>query len=59
MKDCGLEILCINQGPYGFWKVMEIENVIFQDLESFGKERIFEMAMAKFGFLFGKFLKIP
>jgi len=26
---------------------MEIENAIFQDLESFGKERIFKMAMKK------------
>ena len=27
---------------------MEIENAIFQDLESFGKGRIFKMAMEKF-----------
>jgi len=27
---------------------MEIDNAIFQDLESFGKERIFKMATAKF-----------
>ena len=27
---------------------MKIENAIFQDLESFGKERIFKMAMKKF-----------
>ena len=26
---------------------MEIENAIFHDLESFGKERIFRMAMEK------------
>ena len=41
-----------NQGQYGFlesfWKVMEIENAIFQDLEIFGKERIFKMNMEKF-----------
>ena len=30
-----------------FWKVMEIENAIFHNLESFGKEMIFEMAMRK------------
>ena len=29
------------QSPYGFWKVMEIENAIFQQLESFSKGRIF------------------
>ena len=27
---------------------MEIENAIFQDLVSFGKEKIFRMAMEKF-----------
>ena len=27
---------------------MEIENAIFQDLESFGKKKIFKMDMAKF-----------
>ena len=36
------------QGPYEFWKVLEIDYAIFQDLESFGKERIFRMAMEKF-----------
>ena len=36
------------QGSCRFWKVMEIENPIFQDLESFGIEKIFEMAMEKF-----------
>ena len=36
------------QGLYGFWKDMEIENAIFQHLESFGKERMsFKMAMEK------------
>ena len=37
---------------------MEIENTIFQDLESFGKERIFKMAMESFGFLFGEIQKM-
>ena len=37
----------------GFWKVLEIENAFFQDLESFGKEMIFKMAMESFGLLFG------
>ena len=31
-----------------FWKVMEIENTILQDLESFGKKRSFKMAMEEF-----------
>ena len=31
-----------------FWKVLEIDNAIFQDLESFGKESIFKMAVEKF-----------
>ena len=34
-----------------FWKVMEIKNAIFQDLESFGKEMIFKIAMEKFWIL--------
>jgi len=34
---------------------MEIDNVILQDLESFGKGRIFKMAMEKFWILLGKF----
>ena len=47
-----------------FWKFMEIENAIFQDLENFGKERIFykgerivKMPFQNFEFLFGKILK--
>ena len=38
---------CTEQGSYGFLKVMEIDNAIFQGLESFGKEA-FKMAMEKF-----------
>ena len=37
---------------------MEIENAILQDLESFGKEMIFKLAMESFGLLFWKILKI-
>ena len=37
---------------------MEIENAIFQDLESFGKEKIFKVAVESFGFLFGEILNI-
>ena len=37
---------------------MEIDNVIFQDLESFGKERFFKMAMEVLDF-FGEILKYP
>ena len=33
---------------------MEIRNAIFQ-LESFGKEKLFKMAMKKFWILLGKF----
>jgi len=38
---------------------MEIENAIFQDLESFGKEKIFKVAVESFGFLFGEIIKYP
>ena len=30
-----------------FWKVVEIENAIFQVLHSFGKEKIFRIAIEK------------
>ena len=30
-----------------FWNVLESDNVIFQDLESFGIGRFFEVAMEK------------
>ena len=38
-----------------FWKVMEIEKAIFQDLERFRKESVFKMAMAKLEFFMEKF----
>ena len=45
------------QCPYGYWKVMEIENSIFQHLKSFGKESIlFKWLWKRFGFLLGKIL---
>ena len=37
---------------------MKIENAIFQDLESFGKERIFNISVEKYWIFFGKILKI-
>ena len=40
-----------------FRSVMEIENALFQDLESYRKERIFKAAMVKFWFS-EKILKI-
>ena len=33
---------------------MEIDNAIFQDLESFGKGKFFKMAIAMFWILLGK-----
>ena len=51
----------IVKGPYvfwKFWKVMEIDNAISKDLERFGKERIFKMAMEKLWILFGKSLTV-
>ena len=34
---------------------MEIDNAIFQDPENFRKERTFNMVMAKFWIILGKF----
>ena len=48
------------QSPYGsgtFWKVVEIDNTTYHDLESFGKRSAFKMAMEEFWILFGKILK--
>ena len=47
------------QGSYGFWKVMENSNAIFQDLRCFGNERLSEWLWKSFGFLFGKVLQYP
>ena len=49
----------IRTGFGKFWKVTEIDNAIFQDLESFGKEMFLKMALENFGFLFWKILKYP
>ena len=38
---------------------MEIDSVIFQVLESFGKERLSNWLWKSFGFLFWKILKYP
>ena len=38
----------VRTGLGKFWKVMEIENAIFQDLGSLGKEKVFKMAMEEF-----------
>ena len=38
---------------------MEIDNAIFQGLESFRKERLFNMAIKSIEFLFGEILKHP
>ena len=49
----------LHKVPTGFgkiWKVMEIDNAIFQDLESFEKERSIKMAVEMFWiFFFGMF----
>ena len=42
-----------------FSKVLELDNVNIQDLESFGEEKFFKMAVEKFWVLFGKILKYP
>ena len=45
-----------NQGLYGFQKVLEIDNAILQDLESFGKREVFQNGYGKvLDFCLGKF----
>ena len=41
-----------------FWKVMEIENAVFEELESFGKERSFQNGYGKFWIFVWKSSKI-
>ena len=38
-----------------FWKVIKINNAIFQDLESFEKARVLSIAMENLDFSLGKF----
>ena len=45
-------------GLYGFWKVMEIKNALFQDLESLERRGFSKWLWKSFGFLLGKILKI-
>jgi len=47
--------LSVNQGSNGFWKVMEIDNVIFHDMDSFGKGKFFKISIEMFWILFRKF----
>ena len=42
----------------GFGKFWEADNAISQDLENFGKEKFFKMAMGKLDFCLGKFYSI-
>ena len=49
--DYFFDATCYNRVRTGFgkfWKVMEIDNAIFHDLESFGKGIFFKMAMEQF-----------
>ena len=48
LKNTGIRNLKlkVRTGFRRFWKVMEIDNTIFQDLESFGKE-IFQSGYGK------------
>ena len=35
--------MSLNQGSNGFWKVVEIDNAIFDDMHSFGKSKFFNI----------------
>ena len=53
VKFCSTNRLFTNlqsyvQGSRGFWKVMEIDNVIFPGPENFAKEKFLKMAIEKF-----------
>ena len=36
------------QDLYWLWKVLEIDNAIFQDLDSFGKGKFFNLSIEQF-----------
>ena len=48
-----LSMVCTSFG--NFWKVVETDSAIFQDLESFGKGRFSNWIQKSFGCLLGKF----
>ena len=52
-----MQISRVRAGFIKFSKVMEIDNAIFQDLESFREVGCFKMATESFEFLFGKILQ--
>ena len=53
------------QYPYRFCRVLqsfaviELDNAVFQDLESLGKGRFFKVTIESFECLFGRILKYP
>ena len=58
-KDAPIFTGCRARTGFGkLWKVMEIDNTIFQDLESFGKRDVFQIFHGKvLDFCVGKFAK--
>ena len=48
-----------NKGFGKFWKVKEIDNASFQDMENFRKGKIFNMAMEKFWIFIQEILQYP
>ena len=52
-------IIMIHTGFGMFWKVMEIDNVIFQGLKIVEKKSISKWFWKSLGFLFGKIQKYP
>ena len=50
----------VRMGYGTFWKVLEIDNAIFQELESFGKREVFQNVYGKvLDFGCGQFLSYP
>ena len=49
----------IRMGFGKFWRATEIDNVIFQNLESFVTEKFFKITMEEFWIFVWKILKYP
>ena len=49
--------MSLNEGSNGFWKVVEIDNAIFHEPDSFGKGKFFKISIEKLWILFRKILE--
>ena len=49
----------VRTGLGKFWKIMEMDDTVLQDLENFGKEGFSKCPWKSFAFLLGEILRYP